>query len=81
MFFFFINKNVVHIIFIFIFGRYKFEVHMNTKKLVPKLTQYNHLSQSYVKLKCVVFQSYFYGSSISCHTVVGVAAVETARFS
>jgi len=49
--------------------------------LVPKLMQYDHLSQSYVKLKCVVFQCYLYGSSISCHTVVGVAAVETARFS
>ena len=74
--YFFINKNVVHIIFIF--GRYKFEVYMNTKMLVSKLMQYDNLSQSYVYIKCVVFQCCFYGSSISCHTVVGVAAAETA---
>jgi len=42
--------------------------------------QYDHLSQSYVKLKCVVFQCDLYGS-FSCHTVVGVAAVEMACFS
>lgn len=45
------------------------------------LTQYDHLSQNYVKLKRVVFQCYLYWSSILCHTVVGVVAVEMARFS
>jgi len=67
--------------FIFIFAIYKFEVHTKTKMLVQNLVQYDHLSQSYVKFKCVVFQCYLYGNLISCHTVVVVAAVETARFS